>query len=119
VFQYAAKHAAGEEKAKFLERADWFFRYVERTLSGFPTKSLCRPVVLMLNFGWSRAWWQRQPEASAPGPWLDVPEESHGEWRMFVPQKVVALRRAKALAVAGAAGFVLAVTAVIGWLLTR
>ena len=43
VFQFAAKHAVGDEKKLFLEKAEWFFRYVERTLDSFETKSLCRP----------------------------------------------------------------------------
>jgi hypothetical protein len=117
-FQFAAKHAAGEEKARFLERAEWFFRYVERTLGSFPTKSLCRPVILMLNFGWSRAWWQAHPDASAPEPAVKVSPEEFGEWRMFVPQKAKAMRRAKVIAVAGAVGFALAVVAGVAWLLS-
>jgi len=117
VFQYAAKHAAGEERAKFLERADWFFRYVERTLAGFPTKSLCRPVVLMMNFGWSRAWWQRHPDATAPQPGVPASAAEFGTWRMFVPQKAIAIRRAKRLFVAGVGVGVLAIAAGVWWLL--
>jgi hypothetical protein len=101
VFQYAAKHATGLEREKFLERAEWFFRYVEKKLHEFPTKSLCRPVVLMLNFGWSRAWWQSHPDASAPPPAVPVSPDQFGEWRMFVPQKVKAIKRAKMIVVAG------------------
>jgi len=111
VFQYAAKHASGEERAKYHERAEWFFRYVERTLSGFPTKSLCRPVVLMLNIGWSRAWWQTNSNASAPEPFVKIGADEFGEWRMFVPQKVIAMKRAKIIAVAGALGFAMAIAA--------
>ncbi len=117
VFQYAAKHAVGKDREAFLERAEWFFRYVETTLGGFPTKSLCRPVVLMLNFGWSRAWWQSHPDASAPAPTAGA--ESFDEWRMFVPQKAIAVQRAKRLAAAGVVGFALAVAAGIAWLLLR
>jgi hypothetical protein len=117
VFQYAAKHAAGAERERFLERAEWFFRYVERTLTGCPTKSLCRPVVLMLNFGWSRAWWQANPSAIAPVPAVSVRPEEFGPWRMFVPQKVIAVKRAKRLAAVGLAGGMLLVGAVAFWLL--
>lgn len=95
-FQFAAKHAEGEEKRRLLERADWFYRYVEQSLPKYErTKSLCRPVNLVMNFGWSRAWWQRNPETNAPRPSLPASQESTGEWRMFIPQKVRAIRRAK------------------------
>ena len=94
-FQFAAKHAHGSEKAQFLERAEWFFRYVERALSEFSTRSLCRPVNLMMNFGWSHAWWQQHPNTMAPEPAVQLPPEEFGEWRMFVPQKARAFRRAK------------------------
>lgn len=113
VFQFAAKHAAGEEKARFLNRAEWFFRYVEQTLAGFPTKSLCRPVNLMMNFGWSHAWWQRHPDATAPEPAVRVSPEEFGEWRMFVPQKAKALHRAKAVAAAGLGVLILAGLALV------
>ena len=118
VFQYAARHAAGAEKATFLERAEWFFRYVERTLGGFPTKSLCRPVVLMLNFGWSHAWWQRHPDTSAPEPAVPVSAADFGEWRMFVPQRSIAVRRAKRIAVAGVAAGVAGLAGLVWWLVS-
>jgi len=117
VFQFAAKHATGKERELFHERAEWFFRYVERTLTAFETKSLCRPVVLMLNFGWSRAWWQSHPEATAPAPAANV--EDFGEWRVFVPQKAIAVKRAKRILAAGAMGFAIVVVAGILWLFIR
>ncbi|CAN5194073.1 hypothetical protein BH11PLA2_BH11PLA2_13780 [soil metagenome] len=123
VFQYAAKHRTGADREKYLERAEWFFRYVERTLDTFPptekgiaTKSLCRPVILMMNFGWSRAWWQQHPDAKAPEPRVTVTPEQFGEWSMFVPQKQIAIMRAKRLVVLGGIGFVMMVTALIAWL---
>jgi hypothetical protein len=119
VFQFAAKHAAGGEKARFLERAEWFFRYVERTLPTFPTKSLCRPVVLMLRYGWSHAWWQRHPDASAPEPAVAVTAADFGGWRMFVPQKAIAVRRAKRIVVAGAIAAAAMVVAAAAWWMTR
>src|SRR5262249_27711681 len=47
VFKYAAKHAAGVERARFLERADFFFRSSVTTLQGMKTRTLARPVVLL------------------------------------------------------------------------
>jgi len=116
VFQFAAKHADRDEKAKYLERAEWFFQYVERKLNEFPTKSLCRPVVLMLNFGWSRAWWQTHPDASAPPQAAPVSPDHFGEWRMFVPQKVKAIRRAKRLLVTGTAIGTIALVGLVWWI---
>ncbi len=95
VFQFAAKHATGEERAKFLERAAWFFDYVQNKLHEFPTKSLCRPVILMMRYGYSRNWWRLNPGAGAPEPRARKTADDFGTWRMFVPQKAKAIRRAK------------------------
>ena len=106
VFQFAAKHADPAERAKFLERADWFFTTSVTTLAGFETRSLCRPVVLVMRYGWPRAWWQRHPDATAPAPAVAATAADLGAWAMFVPQKVIAVARAKRLVVLGAAAFV-------------
>src|SRR5258708_37731702 len=45
VFKYAALHAKGGERARFLERAEFFFRDSTSRLSGMKTRTLCRPVV--------------------------------------------------------------------------
>lgn len=103
VFQFAAMHASGSERQSYLERSEWFFRYVERTLAEFPTRSLCRPVTLLINFGWSRAWWRRHPDATAPAPLNTATQTTYGEQRPFIPQKTRAVRRAKILAVASLA----------------
>lgn len=97
-FQYAAKHAEGAEKELFLERADWFFHEIVASLSGFETRSLCRPVNLMMNFGWSRSWWQAHPDTQAPVPAVDATPDDFGDWTMFVPQRRKAVRRFKLLA---------------------
>lgn len=102
VFQFAAKHATGEERARFLERAEWFFQYVQNTLPEFPTKSLCRPVILMMRYGWSRNWWRLNSNATAPEPNVRKSADQFGNWTMFVPQKVRAIRRAKRIVIAGA-----------------
>ena len=114
VFQYAAKHT-GAQRARFLERAAWFFETSVAKLDTFPTKSLCRPVVLMMNFGWSRNWWLNGGSA-APLP--KEAAEAGVPWTMFVPQKAKALKRAKLLALAGVLGFALLVAAAAVLLLT-
>ena len=115
VFQYAAKHASGTEKAKYLERASWFFDYVQNTLSEFETKSLCRPVILMMKYGWSRNWWRENPTATAPETDTAVSADEFGEWSMFVPQKAKAVKRAKLLLVAGVAFVFVAFCATVLW----
>jgi YetA-like protein len=124
VFQYAAKHATGAERGQFLERAEWFFDYVVKTLHTFPptdrgisTKSLCRPVILMMKYGWSRNWWKQNPNATAPEPLVRKSADEFGSWSMFVPQKTKAIKRAKRLIVAGAGVGCLLLLALIWWLI--
>ena len=99
IFNYAALHAQGEERIRFLERADFFFRYAVTTLLGMKTRTLCRPMVLLLSYGFTHAWFRQHPEASAP-----VPAAAHdfGRPEVFVPQKVRAKKRFVRLAAAGA-----------------
>jgi hypothetical protein len=104
----------------YLAKAERFFNYVERTLTDFPptprgkpTKSLCRPVILLMNHGWSRAWWQAHPETSAPAPAVNVTPEQFGTWAMSTPQKQVAIRRAKLIIKAGAVAFLLSIIALV------
>jgi hypothetical protein len=97
VFQLAALHATGAERARFLERADFFFRYSVRTLSGMATRTLARPVVLLLSNGFSRAYFQQNPDAAAPGP---AAGEDFGRPEVFVPQKERAKKRFLLLAAA-------------------
>jgi len=108
IFDLAALHASEEDRARFVERAEFFHRTSMETLSAMATKSLCRPVVLLLSYGWSRVWHRDNPRASRPAP-ANSPTV-RGRVR-FVPQKAKAMRRAKNLAVAGtcAAGILVAV----------
>jgi len=117
VFQFAAKHAEGDDRMKFLERADWFFRTSVAKLHTFETKSLCRPVILAMRYGWSRAAWQADPNRDAPPPSEPLTAEDFGGWSMFVPQKAKAIRRAKMLAVIGAIAAASLFLTLIVWLL--
>jgi hypothetical protein len=115
VFKYAAKHAAGAERARFLERSEFFFRYSVEKLSTMPTRTLARPVVLLLSFGFMHAHFQRHPDESAPPP--EGAGRDFGRPEQFVPQKAVALRRAKVIAAAGALAAVLGAAALlVRWL---
>ncbi|VTS00259.1 hypothetical protein : Uncharacterized protein OS=bacterium UASB270 GN=U27_06401 PE=4 SV=1 [Gemmata massiliana] len=117
VFKFAAKHAAGAEKTRFLERAEFFFRDSVSRLTAFETRTLARPVVLMLSFGYMHAHFQRHPEEAAPPPKIEV--HDFGRPEVFVPQKVRAKKRAKLLVVGGAAIGLLSVVALVGWLLLK
>jgi hypothetical protein len=116
VFKFAAKHSTGAERAKFLERAEFFFRDSVSRLTAFPTRTLARPVVLMLSYGYMHAHFQKHPDESAP-PTTEV--SAFGTPEVFVPQRVIAKKRAKLLAAAGAACGTLGVAALVGWLLLK
>ncbi len=117
VFKFALKHATGAERAKFLERADFFFRDAVARLTAFPTRTLARPVVLMLSFGYMHAHFQWHPNDSAPPPRAEVSD--FGSPEAFVPQKVIAKKRAKLLAAAGAVAGAASVAGLVGWLLLK
>ena len=72
-----------------------------------------------MRYGWPHAWAQRHPDASAPLPAVAATPADFGAWAMFVPQKVIAVKRAKRLAVAGAVGFVVGAAALVAVLMTR
>lgn len=119
VFQFAAKHATGELKAKCLERAAWFFQTSVAKLHTFPTKSLCRPVILSMKYGWTRNWWLSHADEQAPPPTKPLNVESLPPWQMFVPQRVLAVKRAKRIVLAGAAAGLMAIVTVLGWWFNR
>jgi hypothetical protein len=100
VFQWAARHADSQRRSKFLERAGWFFRHAIDELNRFETKSLCRPVALLLTNGYSYEFFRRGgldtiPE-SPPAPDVEFPAP-----QVFRSQKSRAIRNAKRLVVAG------------------
>ncbi len=105
VLQYAAWLNGGDpDRAKrFQEKADFFFDYVCQTLHRMPTRTLCRPVVLMMQFGWQREWFRRNPRPPA-----NLPKRLFAQFpprESFTPQRTIAIRRAKLLLVASAIGF--------------
>jgi len=107
VFAFAAKHASGRARDRFLERAEFFFHASVSKLSSLPTRTLTRPVVLMLTNGLMHAGCP----ASATAP--EGPRPSAADFGVpmhFVPQRTRALDRARAIA--ATMSFV-AITAVI------
>jgi hypothetical protein len=115
VLQAAARHAAGDERRVFAERAAFFFDYVVRTLAAMPTRTLARPIVLLLSFGYSRAWFAKHPESCAPEPAAAV--ATFPPPVPFVPQKVRAMKRAKMLVAAAALAALIGAAALVVWML--
>ena len=62
VFDFAAGYADGAERARFLERAQFFHRYAVTTLSTMETRACSRPLVLLLSHGFMRGYAERHPE---------------------------------------------------------
>ncbi|QDU23918.1 RIFT barrel domain-containing protein [Urbifossiella limnaea] len=110
VLRLAARHA-GPDAERFRERARFFFSDSIARLTAFPTRTLCRPVVLLLSLGYTAAC----PADAAPPPAVAVTD--FGRPERFVPQKQTALKRAKLLVAAGAVVGFAAVVALGVWLL--
>jgi hypothetical protein len=88
VLLYAAGHSDGEEREEFLKAAARFFDYSVTTLNEMPTRTLARPLVLMLSNGYLYL----SPDAAAPRPTPPVVDD-FGAPTVFVPQKTLAKRR--------------------------
>ena len=112
VFKFAAVYATGAERERFLERSRFFFDYSTATLAASPHHARTRPLVLMLQYGYSHAHFQRSPPSFDPGPVtaaMPSPEP-------FVPQKVVAKRRLiAAAALLGVLALVVTFAIAVGW----
>jgi hypothetical protein len=117
VLAYAARFCATQQEGQaMMDKAEWFYAYVMRTLDGFETKSLCRPVVLLLNYGWQRDGLvkafkeQGLRRVSLPSQWPTMEE--------FRPQKTVAVQRAKRICLSLAVISTLAIGWVSWWLIS-
>ncbi|MAR10340.1 MAG: hypothetical protein CL681_10240 [Blastopirellula sp.] len=117
ILQYAAwLNQAEEPHRKALQaKADSLYNYVCDTLSAAPTRTLCRPVVLMTQFGWQRNWFQtRSADIALPQPEFEgsLPAPS-----TFVPQRAIAVRRAKYCILGAATLMLAALLSILYWLL--
>jgi len=102
VFRIAARHN-DEMRERFVERSRFFYETSITTLEAAPTRTLTRPLVLMLSNGYQQDMvddGSRPPVVAWTG--TSVPA-------VFVPQKVIARNRLVAMAIAGAAGVVAAI----------
>jgi hypothetical protein len=102
VFKFAALHAAGAERERFLERARFFFNYSITKLAELPTRTLARPVILLVVHGYMQAYFDRHPELAAPPP--ERKQDEFGKPIVFVPQKTRAKRRLTVIVAATLAG---------------
>lgn len=112
VFYHAALHAEGPERDRFVERAQFFFSYAIETLSQMPTRTLARPIIVLLSSGLMKPWY----EAHRPTP-LPAARDSHmdfGQPVAFVTQKQIAIKRAK-FAVVTVAVLVLLLLLIFYW----
>jgi hypothetical protein len=92
VFKFAARHSAAQERETFLERSEYFFAGSIRMLLERPTRFTARPRVLMMICGFMHAAFaMRIPSVSPAGPSVDDSRLP----KAFVPQKHVAVRRAR------------------------
>jgi hypothetical protein len=108
-FLLAAKYSDGELRDRCLERADFFFRYALTTLPDMATRTLTRPMVLLLSHGYMHSYFQRHPPIPAP----QSEPGTFGRPAMFEPQKVRAKKRLVILAAGGAVVFLAAAIALL------
>lgn len=93
------------ERQQFLSASDRFFDYAVDTLLTMPTRTYTRPLVLTMGVGWARTWFATHTLPPPVAVTHDIPPMPPP----FVPQKIVALRRARLLAGAAVAAVVTAV----------
>jgi hypothetical protein len=111
VFFAAARHASSEEeRATFLERGEFFYRYSVDTLAGMSTRTLARPVAVLLTSGFMRSWTAREAPLS-----LEPAVDSFGSPATFVAQRRRAERRLKQLA----GLFLVGVLGLLGWVVSH
>ena len=60
MFKLGAKHGGENERARFLQRSNDFFEYSVSSLSRMKTRTLTRPIVLMLSFGYAHAYFTHE-----------------------------------------------------------
>ena len=112
VFRLAALHTRSDaDRARFLERADYFFSSSVNQLETMPSRVYTRPIVILLSCGFMHAAFAagRLPALLPSGP-----EAEFGAPEHFVPQRTVAIRRARWAAVLGVILTVLLLALLLG-----
>lgn len=113
VLEHAARYQDDPQiRDRMRRRADEFYEYVVQYLTDSETRSLCRPVVLLLNFGWQRTWYHYR--RSDP-TFVQTIDHDFGKPMRFRPQRGIAVKRAKTIVLAVTAMAGLVVSASIAW----
>jgi hypothetical protein len=112
VFEFAAKYSSGDDREKFLRKGEFFFKTCFTDLEEFDTRSLTRPLVLMMSFGIMHSFFQNYPETvvQCRSTGFDF-----GRPQIFHPQRTIAIKRAKYLA---AVGIFLLVAIIVIWIIS-
>jgi hypothetical protein len=110
VFFHAACHSSDPERLAFVERGRFFHDYSTAALQASPTRTLARPVVVLLISGFMYGWHLTHPTFQFP---VAERPSSFGPVVPFVPQRARAKKR---LLFAGA-GAAACVTAGALWML--
>jgi hypothetical protein len=101
-----------EDSERLMEKAEFFHEHSLKTLDGFASKSLCRPIVLLLNFGWQREALLQSPRIAKSWKKEDWPP-----YKTFIPQRQIAISRAKRILIALVFSVSLVLVAATGWIL--
>jgi hypothetical protein len=111
VLDLAAKYADPDDWGRFRERSEFFYRNALATLAGMRTRTLSRPLVLLLSYGFIRGYERVMPSlgVTSPEPGVLPPRQE-----AFVPQKARAFRRVRWLT-AAAALLIAPLTAAFRW----
>jgi hypothetical protein len=83
VLYLAAKHAVGPLRIEFQKKADYFFQVCVRDLGTFPTRTVTRPIVLLLTNAYVHSYFQNYLDESAPQP---IEQYDFGRPQRFSPQ---------------------------------
>jgi hypothetical protein len=102
ILYYASAYTSDPaERARFRERAAFFFDYSIRTLATMPTRTYARPIIVLLSSGILHAWFDQHPQLSVAGT-DSAAVTSFPAREVFVPQKARAKRRLMLIAAAAA-----------------
>jgi hypothetical protein len=94
VLLLASLHAGdAAERQRLRDRAAFFFTSSTETLQGMPTRTLARPVVILLTNGFRMGWFTAHADATLPDPEAGTSPDP-GTPRAFRPQRLRACRRA-------------------------
>jgi len=94
VLEFAAKYAEEGSRELFLQKARFFFDGCFKDLQLFESKTLTRPLVMLMCFGVMHSYFQNHS-----GIWVECRPHKHdfGKPQNFKPQRSIAIARAKAI----------------------